>query len=124
MKTESAMLVILRIMGKFLLAELVLILVTGAICWLGGWRTRIDFGTGLMIAGFIAIITGGISAFGGSQIARDPTYRYIQSVMSNSLSDRTKQDWRDNMNSVSFMIWAGVAGIIAVAVGYLITTTV
>lgn len=122
MRTESAFQVILRLLGKISLVELALFIITAAICWLGGWRTRTYFGTGLMIAGMIAVVAGGISAFGGSQIAKDPTYRYIQSVMSNSLSDRTKQDWQDNLESMSFMIWAGIAGFIAAGAGYLIIT--
>jgi hypothetical protein len=114
--------VILRLLAKILLADLAIALVTGVICWLGGWRTRPDFGSGLMIGGILTIIAGGISAFGGGQIARDPTYRYIQSVMSNSLSERTKQDWQEYMGSISFLIWAGIAGLIVTVIGYLLTS--
>jgi hypothetical protein len=61
-----------------------------------------------------------MSALGGHSIARDPTYRYIQSVMPNSLADRTKQDWRENFESINFLTWSGIAGIIATAAGYLL----
>jgi len=81
------------------------------------------FATGLMYAGMGAMIVGGLSAFGGNSIARDPTYRYIQSVMPNSLAERTKKDWRENFDSINFLTWSGIAGIIATAVGYLLYTS-
>jgi len=120
MKTESSASVILRLLGKIFLAVLIISLVVGVICWIGGWRTMINYATGLMYGGMGAMIVGGLSALGGVGIARDPTYRYIQSVMPNSLSERTKQDWRENMDSVNFLFWAGIAGILTAAGGYLL----
>ena len=122
MKIESSASVILRILGKILLADSVLVIVVGAVCWFGGWRTMNTFATGLMYAGMGAMILGGLSAYGGNSIARDPTYRYIQSVMPNSLAERTKKDWRENLDSINFLIWSGIAGIIATAAGYLLYT--
>jgi len=122
MKTESSGFVILRLLGRILLANLILFIIIGAICWLGGWRTLKNYSTGLMYGGMGAMILGGLTAFGATGVARDPTYRYIQSDMVNSLSDRTKQDWQENLESISFMVWMGVAGLIAIAAGYLLTT--
>ena len=120
MKIESSASVILRILGKILLANLILFIVVGAVCWFVGWRTMNAYATSLMYAGMGALILGGMSALGGNSLARDPTYRYIQSVMSNSLADRTKQDWRENMDSINFLTWLGIAGVIATAAGYLL----
>ncbi len=120
MKTESSVFVILRLLGKILLADLIIFIIVGAVCWFGGWRTLENYGTGLMYGGIGAIMVAGLSALGGTEIARNPTYRYIQSVMSNSLSDRTKQNWLDNLESFSFFAWMGVAGILATAAGYML----
>jgi hypothetical protein len=122
-KTESVGFALLRLLGRILLAELLLFVLVGVVCWFGGWRTLGDYAIGLMYGGMGAILLGGVTAFGGNTIARDPTYRYIQSDMHNSLSERTSQDWKDNLNSINFMIWVGVAGLIAVLVGYLLNAT-
>ena len=120
MKTESVRTVLWRYAGQILLIVLAIFLITALVCWLGGWRTFNHFGTGLMIAGFGAIMLGGVTAFGGTQVARDPTYRYIQSVMSNSLSDRTRLDWNDLMDSFGFLIRLASAGILSMVAGGLL----
>jgi hypothetical protein len=121
MKTESVRTAIWGYMIRILLIDLVIFLITGLICWLGGWHAINNFGVGLIIAGFCAFVLGGVTAFGGTQIARDPTYRYIQSVMPNSLFDRTRQDWIDMMDSFSFFIHMVSAGLLSMGVGWLVT---
>jgi len=121
MKTETIRSAIWRYASKILLVDLVVLLVTALVCWLAGLRTLNHYGTGLMIAGFVAIILGGVSALGGNQIARDPTYRYIQSVMPNSLADRTRNDWSDMMASYGFLIMMALAGLLSIAEGWVIT---
>jgi hypothetical protein len=120
MRIESSVSVILRILGKILLADLILFIFVGAVCWIFGWRTMNTFATALMYAGMGAVVLGGMSALGGNSVARDPTYRYIQSVMPNSMPERTKQDWLENIDSINFLTYSGVAGIIATAAGYLL----
>jgi hypothetical protein len=104
------------------LIDLAVFILTALVCWFGGWRTIHQFGNSLMIAGFIAFLVGGVTGFGGTEIARNPTYRYIQSVMPNSLSERTRQDWMDMMDSFSFLILLVTAGLLLMAVGWVVTT--
>jgi hypothetical protein len=120
-KTESIGFSLLRLLGRILLAELLLFVLVGVVCWFAGWRTLGDYAIGLMYGGMGAILLGGVTAFGGNTIARDPTYRYIQSVMPNSLSERTQNNWEENLASISFLIWMGVAGAVAIVVGYLLS---
>ena len=121
MKAESIHIVIWRYIRKILLVDLLAFILTALVCWLGGWRTLNNFGTGLMIAGFGAIVLGGFSALGGLGVARDPTYRYIQSVMPNSLSERTRKDWNDMLDSFSFLILMASAGLLSMVGGWLVT---
>jgi len=121
MKAESISTVIWRYVRNILLIDLVVFIITALICWLGGWHTPNNYGTGLMIAGFGAFVLGGFTALGGLGVARDPTYRYIQSVMPNSLSERTRQDWIDMMDSFSFLILLCSAGLLSIAGGWVVT---
>ena len=121
MINESIRTAIWGYVRKILLIDTALIIITALVCWLGGWRTLNNYGTGLMIAGFGAIIIGGFTTFGGSQVARDPTYRYIQSVMPNSLAERTRKDWIDMLDSFSFLILLGSAGLLSMAGGWVVT---
>jgi len=122
MKTENVRMELWRYARKILLIDLLVFIITAVICWLGGWRTLNRYGTGLMIAGFGAFILGGLTAFGGLNVARDPTYRYIQSVMPNSLAERTRRDWIDVMDSFSFLILLCSAGLLSMVGGWLVTT--
>ena len=121
MKTESIRTALWGYVRNILLIDAALIIITVLVCSLGGWRTLNHYGTGLMIAGFGAIIICGFTAFGGSQVARDPTYRYIQSVMPNSLAERTRKDWIDMLDSFSFLILLGSAGLLSMAGGWVVT---
>jgi hypothetical protein len=121
MKVEGLSTVIWRMVRNVLLTDLVIFVLTALICWLGGWFTLRGYGNGLMIAGVMAFLLGGATGFGGATIARDPTYRYIQSVMSNSLVERTHKDWIDLMDSFSFFIQMGTAGLLSVGLGWLVT---
>jgi hypothetical protein len=121
MKTESLRLALWRLLKKFMLVFSAICIITALICWLGGWHGLYNFGMGLMISGLCAFLLGGVTAFGGTQIARDPTYRYIQSVMPNSLSDRTRQDWTDLLDSFSFFLMMVSSGLVSMVVGWLVT---
>ena len=121
MKTENVRTVLWRYARKILLIDLLVFTITALICWVGGWRTLNHYGTGLIIAGFGAFVLGGFTAFGGLNVARDPTYRYIQSVMPNSLAERTRREWIDMMDSFSFLILLGSAGLLSMAGGWLVT---
>jgi len=122
METQSSGFVILRLLGRILLADLILFIIVGVVCWFGGWRTMEDFSAGLMYGGMGAILLAGLTALGGYGIARDSTIRYIQSAIPNWLNEGKKLDWQENLESVSFVLWVGVAGAIAIVIGYLLTT--
>jgi hypothetical protein len=121
MTIDNTRTVLLRYAGKILLIDLGLFITTALVCWLGDWRTLNHFGIGLMIVGFISFLIGGVTGFGSTEIARNPTYRYIQSVMPNSLNDRTRQNWADMMESFSFLILLVSAGLLSLAAGWVVT---
>jgi hypothetical protein len=124
MKTETLGRFVWRLILKILLIEMGLFALIALICWIGGWRTLSNYGTGLMYGGIGAIVLGGLSALGGNTVARDPTYWYVQSVSQSSLNQRTRQNWLDNLASISFLVMMGVVGLIATSVGFMIISIV
>jgi len=124
MKVESYGTAIWRLVRSILIVDLLIILVTALVCWLGGWRTVHDFGLGLTIGGFVAIILGGATVLGGVNVAKNPMYRYFQSDLPNSLHERTKQNWLDLNESWGFLSLMVAAGLLSIAVGWLITILV
>jgi hypothetical protein len=114
----------LSAIGRFLrdvtLVDLVMLAVTGLVCWIGGWRTFNNYGDGLMIAGVIVMAVGSLSVFGSSGLAGDPTIRYSQSVSHAGLHERTKRHMLDVAESRVFSILMGLAGLVCFAAGALI----
>jgi hypothetical protein len=61
---------VLRLFLRISAAIPIILIVVAAICWLGGWRTVQDYGTGLIWAGVAAIAVGIMSQLGGWGLTR------------------------------------------------------
>ncbi len=122
MKPESVRSVIWRFVRTILLIDLAVFIIRAAVCWDGGWRTLNNFGTGLMLVGLAAWVVGIMSLAGATQIARDPTYRYVQSVYPNTLHQRTVQNWLELGESYGFVTLLGIAGIVPMGLGAVTST--
>jgi hypothetical protein len=120
MKTESFLEALAYIAKRLGIAEIVILTVTGLVWWWLGWRTLADYSTALKWAGLAIIFFGATSFFGGTNLNRNPTYLYTQSVMPNSAHDRAQQNFSDMTQGMSFTVWAGLAGIITIGLGYLL----
>jgi uncharacterized membrane protein len=90
MKIESVLSASWQYSRRFF-CDRVSVMITSMICWLCGWDSLNNFSAGLMVAGMWIIILGGFMGFWETNIACNPTYRYIQSVMPNTVSERTQQ---------------------------------
>jgi hypothetical protein len=106
-----------RFLVKILIIEILIIIVTTAICWIGGWRTLSEFGNGLIYVGIVALVFGTSSVLGSTRLARDPTIRYVQTVSAGDLGDRSRRHMRDLAESNAFLILMGIVGIISIALG-------
>jgi uncharacterized membrane protein YfcA len=124
MKVESISSVLWHLARTVLLIDLGVFMITALICWLAGWHTVTQYGNGLMIGGLALLLLGGVTGFGGNQIAHNPTYRYIQSVMPNRLDERSRQTWIDYLDSMRFLIFMGLAGLVSIGTGWLLTELV
>jgi hypothetical protein len=119
-KTEIFLETLAYIAKRLGIAELVILAVTGLVCWWIGWRSLMDYSTALKWAGLAVIFFGATSFFGGTTLNRNPTYLYTQSVMPNSARDRAQQNFSDMAQGMSFTGWASLAGIITIGLGYLL----
>ena len=111
---------LLRLVGIIALAALGLMVIVVAICWLAGWRTAAQIGSGLTLAGIGAIAVGVLSTLGGWGLTRDPQYMLAQSVSHQDTASRTRQALGDTLRSYNLAIIATGAGILCTVVGVLI----
>jgi hypothetical protein len=120
MKSENFLATATFVAKRLGVWEIIILAVTGLVCWLTGWRSLADYGTGLMWAGFLVMIFGLFSLLGGTSLNTDRSFQYGQTVMPNSALDRAQQNVSNMAQSMSFTIWVGLAGMITIVLGYIL----
>jgi len=120
MKSEGFLTMLAYFAKRLGIAEIIILVVTGLICWWLGWRTLTDYSTGLLWAGFVVTVFGMFSFFGGTSLGTDYSYQYSKTVMPNSDHNRAQQNVSDLAAGMSFATWAGIAGITTIALGYIL----
>ena len=122
MKTESILTTLKNASKRLGIAEIVILALTGLVCWWLGWRTLAEYGTGLVWAGFAVMLFGTFSLLGGTQLNDNFKYQYSKSVMPAPAHDRAQQNVTDLSAGFSFATWAFIAGILTCALGYILRT--
>ena len=124
MKTDNFVSTLLYLAKYLGVAEIVILAVTGLLCWWLNLRSLADYSTGLKWAGVVFMIIGMYSFFGGKSYGTDISSQYAKTVMPNSMQDRAKQNAADMAASMSFFSWASIGasivGIITIALGYIL----
>ena len=118
MEKESYRQSIIKFFRKVLLIELCIIAVVGLICWVKGWHTIYQFGTGMIWAGIAATFTGLISG-----INRRSTFQMYQ--MQSTLEDTqqgNKVKQIDKKQRLIFMLMALTAAAISFVTGSVVQT--
>ena len=111
---------VLKLARTAVLVDAALLLVVGAICWIGGWRSVDDFANGVFWAGLAVMVIGAMSVVGGTDLARDGTYRYAQTAGHASASEGTRRGWQDLNESYGFLVRIGIVGITSIGLSELI----
>ncbi|MCP4751977.1 MAG: hypothetical protein GY866_13870 [Proteobacteria bacterium] len=114
MAGESNFSAVKRLMIKVLLVDLILFVFTALVCWFAEWRTQMDFGTGLVLAGVAAIFIG-ISTEVGRRRNQSMLFPYSMPATG---SDRTEESDR-NQRQRTLTVMAS-AGIVAIASSFFI----
>ena len=117
---EGRLRAIARPVGLIVVAAVVLAAVAVATCWIAGWRSVSQIGSGLTWAGIASIAVGVLSTMGGWGVTRDPQVMLSQSVSQQSMTGRTRQGLGDSLRSYNTAIVATAAGILCIVVGTLL----
>ncbi len=95
------------------------IIIDAAICVTIGRWTLESFITGLEYAGFISILWGLLSVFGGFQ-ARGVDVQYAHSVGPDEMHQRARRSVADLLGSFSHCVLFGIAGVLLFALSAII----
>jgi len=88
MKTDNFVSTITYLGKRLGGAEIVILVVTGLLCWLLGWRNLADYSTVLKWADLIVMFVGLFGFLGGASLGTDLSYQYSKTVMPNTTQDR------------------------------------
>lgn len=102
------------------LINLGIFVAVGLICWLVGWRTLHQYGTGLMLAGAAALLFGAYSVSGSWHGGRSFDYQYAASAGVDSTHKSAKRERDEANSSYVFLGRMCVVGLLPILVGILL----
>lgn len=111
----------LRFVVKVMAVAVLVLLITGLVCWFGGWHTWREFGDGLFYAGVATMGIGLLSIMGSTRFGGDAKYNYMRSAGAGTLHERSDQVWKDIFDSYNFVILMAAAGVAVIAIGWVIS---
>ena len=103
-----------------MLINLGIFVAVGLICWLVGWRTLYQYGTGLMLAGTAALVFGAFSVSGRWHGGRSFDYQYAASAGVDSLRKSANRERMEASSSYAFLGQMCVIGFLPIVVGMLL----
>lgn len=98
----------------------VILVVTGIVDYLFGWRTLFLYAESLFIVGGLCMAGGALTTMGNWSQSRSFPYQYASSVSDANMAARTKQQLKDTEASYSFSVLAILAGFALVSLSILI----
>ena len=111
-----------RYVRNALLIDIGVLIVVGVICWLGGWRQPAQFFEGVFIASLVTLMAGAASVLGGSGLLKNPEGLYLENrATSVPYEQRIRRMGVEMMESQSFLLQVGLAGIVLLAL-FLLST--
>ncbi len=105
---------------RFLLWLLVILLATGIVDYLFGWRTLFLYAESLFLVGGLCIAVGSLSTMGNWSQTRTFPYQFASSISNADIATRAQQDMKDTEASYSFSVLAILAGFSLVLLSILI----
>jgi len=105
---------------RFLIWLAAIMLATGIIDYLIGWRSLYLFAESLFFVGGFCMAIGALSTMGSWSQTRSFPYQYASSVSDADIATRTRQQVKDTEASYSFSVLAILAGLSLVGLSILI----
>lgn len=98
----------------------VILLATGIVDYLFGWRTLYLYAESLFIVGGLCMVVGALATMGNWSQTRSFPYQYASSASQADIITRAKQQMKDAEASYSFSALAILAGLALVGLSLLI----
>ena len=117
MKPEGKLVALGNFVKQLALIEIGILGLVGLICWLAGWRTFEQYANIVVGAGFVIMFFTTLSLGGGTVPFGDTRYNFATTFSRASTYDRAKDIMSKRDNNISFGIFAGLSGLITVAIG-------
>jgi hypothetical protein len=102
---------------SFWLFELSVFVVVGVICWLLGVRTLADYGIGLVIGGFVLIISAGAAQSDIPTRISSTAYQFGLPTIDHTFPERVKNQVSTHRWELSDFMYDVLVGIVPLGVG-------
>ncbi len=120
MKTRTFLSQIVRIIIIVIVVDLVIIAIVAGIGWWAGWQSQEEFKGAIQLAGILVIGIGFLGIKGNRDRTRSFEYQSSRSTTQNSSWERTQQTLVDFVQRYIFMLVMFVAGVVCLAIGWLL----
>ena len=115
MKPEGKLVALGNFVKQLALIEIGILGLVGLICWLAGWRTFEQYANSVVGAGFVIMFFTTLSLGGGTVPFGSERYNFAMTF--SPKYDRAKDIMSKRDNNIAFGIFAGLSGLITVAIG-------
>ena len=115
MKPEGKLAALGNFVKQLAVIEIGILGLVGLICWLAGWRTFEQYADNVVGAGFVIMFFTALSLGGGTVPFGNRRYNFATTF--SPTYDRAKDIMSTRDNNISFGIFAGLSGLITVAIG-------
>ena len=110
---------IIKLSARIFLLVLLVVAIILAIGWWQGWQTEEKFQSAIQIAGILILGIGLLGIKGSWDGTRNFQYQYSMSASRQSSWERVQQNLIDFSQSYAFMLVCLGAGLICLAIGWL-----
>jgi hypothetical protein len=117
MKTSNFLQTLGYYVKRFALIEIIVLALTGLICWFAGWRTLGGYANGLAWAGAALMIFGALSFFGGNVPLGNSRYNFGSTLSHQSTFERAQNVKLNREENLSVVTIAAIIGLITAIVG-------
>ena len=99
---------LLQTLKWLVLVDAAIFAITGVVCWVGGWRSWLDYSNGLFVACAAVLAFAIASAYGGWMTTSSFTYQYSSTASHADATEHARQAIRNRYEGVRLMLQAAL----------------